>query len=224
MNKKNIVLGVLLIIIGIIVGLNSLGIANIDLFFEGWWTLFIIIPCFIGLFNSKDKSGNFIGLLIGIVLLLGVRDIISFSIIAKLIVPVILVILGLSLMFKDNINKAAVKRINELNKENKNNDYCSTFSSQKISLSESDFKGLNCDAIFGALELDLSNCKIKKDVVINANAVFGGIDIIVPKDIKVITKSSSIFGGIDNKSTYVDNKGPIIYINASCVFGGIEIK
>lgn len=224
MNRKNIILGVLLIIIGVIVGLNSLGITNIDLFFDGWWTLFIIVPCFVGLFNSKDKIGNLVGLLIGIVLLLGVQDIISFDIIAKLIIPFILVILGLTLMFKDSINKEVVKKINSLNKENKNTDYCSTFSSQKIKLNENDFKGLNSDAIFGALELDLSECKIKKDAIINANAVFGGIDIIVPKDVKVVTKSTSIFGGIDNKTNNKDVDKPVIYINASCVFGGVEIK
>lgn len=224
MNRKNIILGVLLIIIGVIVGLNSLGITNIDLFFDGWWTLFIIVPCFIGLFNSKDKIGNLVGLLIGIVLLLGVQDIISFDIIAKLIIPFILIILGLSLMFKDSINKEVVEKINSLNKVNKNTDYCSTFSSQKIKLNENDFKGLNSDAIFGALELDLSECKIKKDAIINANAVFGGIDIIVPKDVKVVTKSTSIFGGIDNKTNSKDVDKPVIYINASCVFGGVEIK
>lgn len=224
MNRKNIILGVLLIIIGVIVGLNSLGITNIDLFFDGWWTLFIIVPCFVGLFNSKDKIGNLVGLLIGIVLLLGVQDIISFDVIAKLIIPFILVILGLTLMFKDSINKEVVKKINSLNKENKNTDYCSTFSSQKIKLNENDFKGLNSDAIFGALELDLSECKIKKDAIINANAVFGGIDIIVPKDVKVVTKSTSIFGGIDNKTNNKDVDKPVIYINASCVFGGVEIK
>lgn len=224
MNRKNIILGVLLIIIGVIVGLNSLGITNIDLFFDGWWTLFIIVPCFIGLFNSKDKIGNLVGLLIGIVLLLGVQDIISFDIIAKLIIPFILIMLGLSLMFKDSINKEVVEKINSLNKVNKNTDYCSTFSSQKIKLNENDFKGLNSDAIFGALELDLSECKIKKDAIINANAVFGGIDIIVPKDVKVVTKSTSIFGGIDNKTNSKDVDKPVVYINASCVFGGVEIK
>ena len=34
---KNILWGVILIIIGIVWGLNALEIASIDIFFEGWW-------------------------------------------------------------------------------------------------------------------------------------------------------------------------------------------
>ena len=34
--------GIVLIAIGVVIGLNSFGVANIDIFFDGWWTLFII--------------------------------------------------------------------------------------------------------------------------------------------------------------------------------------
>ena len=73
-----------MIIIGLIVGGNALGITNIDIFFDGWWTLFIIIPCFIGLFKEREKTGNFIGFLIGIALLLCCQDVLNFDMIWKL--------------------------------------------------------------------------------------------------------------------------------------------
>ena len=57
---KNMLWGIVLIAIGIVLGLNALDITNIDLFFDGWWTLFIIIPCFIDLFKDKDKTGNIV--------------------------------------------------------------------------------------------------------------------------------------------------------------------
>ena len=66
---SNIMWGIVLIIVGIIFGLNSLDIADINLFFDGWWTLFIIVPCFIDLFKEKNKTGNIIGLLIGILII-----------------------------------------------------------------------------------------------------------------------------------------------------------
>ena len=37
---------------GVIFGLNALEITDINIFFDGWWTLFIIVPCFIGLFKD----------------------------------------------------------------------------------------------------------------------------------------------------------------------------
>ena len=98
---SNILWGIVLIVIGVISGLNALEITDINIFFKGWWTLFIIVPCFIGIFNDESKTGNLIGLVIGVVLLLGSRDIISFEIIGKLIVPIVLIGIGLSIIFKD---------------------------------------------------------------------------------------------------------------------------
>ena len=82
-NIKNILWGIVLVIIGVIIGLNTIGITDIDIFFDGWWTLFIIVPCFIGLFTNKDKTGNIIGLLVGVILLLGMQNIIDFNLIWK---------------------------------------------------------------------------------------------------------------------------------------------
>ena len=98
---ENILWGIVLIVVGIIFGGNALGITNINIFFDGWWTLFIIIPCFIGLFHENDKTGNLIGLLVGIALLLGCQNILDFGLIWKLALPTILVIIGLSIIFKN---------------------------------------------------------------------------------------------------------------------------
>ena len=51
---ENTVIGLILIIIGVIIGLNAFHITNIDLFFDGWWTFFIIVPCVFGLFIDLD--------------------------------------------------------------------------------------------------------------------------------------------------------------------------
>ena len=83
MKIKNILWGLVLIIIGILLGLNSLEIIKFNIFFSGWWTLFIIIPSFIGLITDLDKTSNFIGLLIGCFLLLAYLDIIYFSLVFR---------------------------------------------------------------------------------------------------------------------------------------------
>ena len=228
-NFKTILWGIVLVIIGVIIGLNTLDITNIDIFFEGWWTLFIIIPSFVGLFTSKDKTGNIIGLLIGVILLLGVRDIIDFNLVWKLLLPILIVIIGLSLIFKDTVNSKLNKEIKKLNdkdnKKNNNNEYCSTFSGQKIDFDNEEFKGANLTAVFGGITLDLREAKIKEDVVINTSSIFGGIDIYVPNNVKVKVKSTSIFGGVDNKKVKNNNdKDYVIYINANCLFGGVDIK
>ena len=78
-NFKNVLWGIILVVLGVIIGTNSLGLTDINLLFDGWWTLFIIVPCFIGLFTNSEKTGNIIGILIGVALLLGINDIIAFD-------------------------------------------------------------------------------------------------------------------------------------------------
>ena len=96
-NSKNIMWGIVLVVIGIVIGTNNLGITNIDVFFDGWWTLFIIVPCFIGLFSNEDKMGNIIGLLIGVILLLGVNDVIDFDKIWSLMATGVIIIIKMTL-------------------------------------------------------------------------------------------------------------------------------
>ncbi len=224
-NIKNILWGIVLVIIGVIIGLNTIGITDIDIFFDGWWTLFIIVPCFIGLFTNKDKTGNIIGLLVGVILLLGMQNIIDFSLIWKLLLPSIIVIIGLSLIFKNTFNSKINNEIKKLNNKNtKDNEYCATFSGQRIDFPNEEFKGATLNSVFGSITCDLRETKIKEDVVINASSVFGGIEIIVPDDVNIKIKSNSIFGGVNNKKKNSEDKKHTIYVNASCLFGGVDIK
>ena len=60
---------------------------------------------------------------------------------------------------------------------------------------------------------------------ISASAVFGGIDILVPDNVNVKVSSNSIFGGVSEKKHNPDNAGAVtLYINATCIFGGVDIK
>lgn len=231
-NIGNILWGIVLIGLGVIIGLNALEITKIDIFFDGWWTLFIIVPCFIGLFKEREKTGNIIGLLIGTALLLSCLNILDFNLIWKLTLPAILVIIGLSFIFKDLFNKKVSEKIKILNEKKKNDGgQCATFSGQNIDYDGEEFTGTDLTAIFGGIKCDLTKAKIKDDVVINCSSIFGGIEIYIPDNVKVKIKSTSIFGGVDEKKKkqIEDNEEKkndvhTIYINALCLFGGVEIK
>ena len=136
----------------------------------------------------------------------------------KLIFPTILVIIGISLIFKNTNKKERIKEVKN------DSEYTSTFSYQTINFEKKDFNGCNIDAIFGGTKCDLTEMKIKDESVINATSIFGGINIIVPNDINVIVKSTSIFGGVSNKCVNNEENKKTLYINATCLFGGIEIN
>ena len=222
----NVLWGIVLIVIGLIIGGNALGITNINIFFDGWWTLFIIIPCFIGIFKENEKTGNLIGLLIGVALLLACQDVLDFDLIWKLAFPAILVAIGLSIIFKDALGGKVSSEIKKLNeKRSGENSYCATFAGQNVNFDGEKFTGADLTAVFGGVKCDLRNAIIDSDVVINASSTFGGIEIFVPSDVKIKIKSTPIFGGVENKAnTKPTENSHTIYINSTAVFGGVEIK
>ena len=220
---KNIVYGIMLILSGIIIALISLDIIHTNLLFKGWWTLVIIIPSIIGLLFDDDKLGNLISLIIGILLLLGVRNIIDYKILLKLFVPILLVTVGLSLILKNILESKKTLQIKELNKVKDNTkDIFATLSNENKKII-GEFKGISIDAVFSNVELDLREAEIKKDQVINVSTIFSGVTILTNNNIKVIVKSDSLFGGVSNHIEEKDD-AKAIYINASCLFGGVEIK
>lgn len=216
--------GIILIIVGVILGLNVLGITNIDIFFDGWWTLFIIIPSLVGLFNEKEeKTGNLIGLGIGIALLLASQNIIRFEIILKLIIPFILVIIGLSFLLGDKFKKKINEKVKSVRTEDMEN-IIATFSEQKINKDNEKLKNTSLDAVFGGIILDLRKASFDNETVIKASSIFGGIDILLPDDVNVQLKATPIFGGVNNKLRNQKENKKTVYIDAFCLFGGIDIK
>lgn len=223
-NVSNLLWGFVLIFIGVIFGLNAMEITSINIFFDGWWTLFIIVPCFIGLFNEKDRQGNMIGLVIGVCLLLGCLDLIDFVIISKLIIPFILVMIGLSLVFKNSFNNKIKKEISKLNKDG-GNEYFATFGGQSIDFGKEKFKSCGLNAIFGGIKCDLREVIVDGDALVNVSAIFGGVTIYVPDNVSVKVSSTPIFGGVNNHKKKGDKEvDSTIYINALCMFGGVDIK
>jgi predicted membrane protein len=227
MNKlRNIIWGILLVFLGILIAVDATGLYDIDFFFDGFWTLFIIVPCAVGLVTERDKKGNLIGLIVGVFLLLAVRDVIDIEMLWKLLIPAILIVIGASLIFKDLFDKkfnAKVKALNASASEKMS--YGAFFSSQDMNFNGSRFDGAEINAVFGGFKLDLRGAVIDHDIVVEAGAIFGGIDIIVPRNLNVKVQSSSLFGGVSgNKSQSVNEMMPTIYIKASCMFGGVTIK
>lgn len=227
MEKLNRILwGLVFIVLGIVIALNALDIINFNIFFNGWWTFIIIIPCFIGLFDGtkEGKLGNIIGILVGVVLLLVAQGLLRFDIVFKLFIPAVLVIIGLYLLFGNVFRSKVTDKLRELKKESGNGEaICATFSEQFVTKNDEKFENATVDAVFGSVVLDLSKAKIKDEAVITASAIFGGIDIIVPKDVEVKIKSTPIFGGVSNTTKTKDAK-KVIYIDALALFGSVEVK
>ena len=227
-NVKSILWGIFLILMGVLIGIDAFNLFGIDInfFFDGWWTLIIIIPCAIDMFKGRDKTLDIIGILIGVILLLTSRDILKFEDLLKLILPLGFIIIGFTLLLK---NRKGGKIAREIKKINENGlprqEVGATFSKENLNLDNQVLQSMDLSASFGKLNCNFQNTTVNTDIVLNVNASFGSVEIIAPKDVKVVVKSSSMFGGVSNKteSSKQNNELPKIYVNAVCMFGGVDV-
>lgn len=94
-----VALGVFLIAFGVLKLLSAFGLElDFNISFDGWWTLFIIVPAIVGLFTEKNKTDKLIVLSIGIYLLLAARDVIDCGAAFKLFLPTVLILIGIKLI------------------------------------------------------------------------------------------------------------------------------
>ena len=231
-NFSSIIWGIILVAAGVIFALNSLGVTNIDIFFDGWWTLFIIIPCTVHLFTERDVIGNLCGILLGVFLLLCARGVLQYSMLWKLLLPLFVVAIGLKLIFKglfrrnvwdddDDDDDDFDETLNENGKPPHTAN--AIFSAHRISYDGMVFHSAELNVIFGGAQLDLRNAIIEGDCKVRANSIFGGVTILVPDNVNVRVSSSNIFGGCSNKTAEKEG-AHTIYITSNSIFGGTSIK
>lgn len=226
---KPIIWGIAIIALGIIFGGHALGLFELNIFFDGWWTLFIIIPSFVGLITDKEKLFNLGLLATGVILLLAAQNVFDYSVAWKVILAVFLVIAGLTIiiksLFRGKNDQEVAEKIKEAEKEDKPLDsQMAIFSGSDRVYNDEVFQGAMLLAVFGGANINLKNAKFTKDTIIKAFTLFGGINIIVPDDVKVKLRSGFIFGDFSDDRKNATNKGKYtIYIDASGGFGGVTI-
>ena len=216
-----IIIGAILIACGVIYIMGAFGIADINISLDGWWTLFIIIPCLDGFFTSKDKFGNFIGLLVGVLLLLAAQDVFEYDMILKIIVPIIIIMLGIKLIVKTTSPQKKIENAEKGQKEN-----MAAFGSQTFDYEDEEINVAKIGAVFGGAKCNLHGANIKDGSQIDLFCAFGGADIIVPQNVNVKVNAFCLFGGIsDKRAVEPANKESVtLNINGFCIFGGADIK
>lgn len=231
MRKKlsNIFLGLVFLVIGIGYAGDAVNLWDFSLFFRGWWTLFIIIPCLVSIINNGINVGSFTGLIIGLMLLAAhyVNIRINFW---GLIIPVIFIAIGLKIIFQSfqrktiNVEPTIHVEGQAGNYGPGRAEYSAIFSGNSIKVTDR-FTGADLNAIFGGLTLDLRDAVIDSNVEITATTVFGGIDIYVPSGVQIKVNNVPVFGGVSIKNRHSYDSGAYtIYLNSTTMFGGIDIK
>ncbi len=209
-NTLRYVFGALLIAYGVIAALNTLEITNVNVSFDGWWALFIIIPCLDGVFRGKDRIRNLLGAGFGVLLLLASRDVFDINILWKLMVPAIFFLIGIKIICRDVTRKK---------KEEKKLAEAENYDGKEFILSK-------LAAVFGGASCNLKNAVIKNGAKIDVFCLFGGADIFVPENVNIKISAFCLFGGVADKRTKLaaSEDAPTLVVRGFCMFGGADIK
>lgn len=82
-------------------------------------------------------------------------------------------------------------------------------------------------AVFGGAELDLREARLESDdVEISVKAVFGGVNIVVPEDIRVIVDGDGVFGAFNDEAGVRQpaEGSPVVRVTGKAVFGGVNVQ
>lgn len=246
----NQLVGILIILLGVYWACRALDLIHFSIFFRGWWTLFIIIPCLMGLRDGKSRKSHIIGLLIGVLLLLWRQHLLPGSYLPAIILGMVFIVIGFAIMFggsKDTVSYEATggKTQKQFTQEQSTGEKAKTASQsysnfetcppnisaflvgKSVSCLRGVFKGTNVQAVLGNVQLDLRQAIIEQDVSVNMSLILGGADIYLPENVRVICETQSVFGDVRDVRTglrNMDPSQPAIYITGTCVLGGIELK
>jgi predicted membrane protein len=235
---KRIFWGTILIVAGGLLLANNLGILPFLLpaYVFSWKMLLVIIGFSLVI---QGKFGGLIPMALGIYFIAPEAFGVSIPHIQKLW-PAFLIMAGIVVLFKRKSWHKKKDFLKEFESKYVKNHHTQTelkediveataiFGGDSKKVSSYDFKGGKCTAIFGGLEIDLTNCYLSNERgTIEVTAVFGGVTLRVPKEWNVRSQIVPIMGAVEDniyhmKETYVDPAAELT-LKGSVVMGGVEI-
>lgn len=215
-----IIIGLVFLAAGFIIGGVFLGFFELDINLAGWWTIFIIAPALFSISQSGLNIGNLIVLAVGALLLLNAQQIYPIEISWRLIFPIALIAIGVQILIGSKHAKEEEKAA-----AGSTRNHTAFFSGQDINYGSEVFTGDSYNATFGSITANLRDITLGGDAVITVSALFGGIDIILPDNVKLVTHVVPVLGGLECK--YKSSQDPAahtIIIRGSATFGGVTVK
>jgi predicted membrane protein len=241
MNNSRLIIGLILLAIGVLFLADNIFYFpfNIHYYIFSWPFLLVVIGV-IMLLNSKDITAGIVLILVGAAFLAGRFFHIPFRHIIQDYWPVILILIGLFILIRprkksippgvdpsfvnDDSGKGSTESVYA--------DYINEnaiFSGTDRRVESNNFMGGKVTAVFGAADIDLRGAKLAQGrQVLDVFLAFGGTDIYVPRDWRVVLNVTSIFGAFDDerRKEVRENQddGKVLEIKGFVIFGGGDLK
>ena len=240
--ESKVFIGIIFVVIGFLLACSAVGILDFFdfIFFPGFWTLFIILPCLYGFMKKgQDKTGYVIGLIVGICFLINEQNFKFHIDFWPMMLAVLFLLIGRNLIFSKKAPKIDISfsssETSGVHKTYTSSSNKSGYLSISAILSGKDirvdnevFAGGDVCTILGGIDLDLRNAVITGDVYLNVIAILGGVDIYLPPNVRVVADDcTAVLGGVDVNqayANYLDPNVPRVIISGSCILGGMDVK
>ncbi|MDD5040656.1 MAG: DUF5668 domain-containing protein [Patescibacteria group bacterium] len=209
------IIGIIVIIIGIQLLLTATGVEGIPSFGDWWPVIFVIMGILSWRSNPRMFIWPMVLIIVGVVFLLENYEVLPGSS-WDYIWPGIVILIGLSFL----VGKSWKSRQDP---GGSGQNVSAVFGGRNEKVI-GEFSRGSTTATFGGTQMDLRGANIADNAEIDAYASFGGIEIIVPRDVHVRLKITPIFGGSENKTNPDAGAKKTLTVSGTALFGGIEVK
>ncbi len=219
-----LIIGLSILAVGLLWTLDNLDVLRSEPITE-WWPLVVIVVGVIRLFDpSAGKLSSIVIALVGVALLLDITlDYWEFD--PGDFIPLLIAFVGAKLVL-DVFRRRSARNANAASPDAVVHAFAFMSGVGRRSVSP-DFSGGDANAIMGGVELDLREARIPEgqEAVVDAFAFWGGIEIRVPENWRVVSQVMPIMGAyVDNTTGKNASTGPVLIVRGVAIMGGMEVK
>lgn len=226
--RAGMAFGSIVLALGVILLLDRQGILDAGQIFPFFWPAALLVGGLLSLSRSTASGGRVWGGILtaaGILLLLDRLGYARFSFHA--LWPLVLIGVGLTLVWR-TLEGPPGESAGQVPDTNLLNQFAA-FGGGELKSDAKDFRGGEVLTIMGGYQIDLRRAAIARSpAVLHANAMFGGIEIRVPRSWRVILDGLPLLGGYTNETEHPDAQSgqpvPELIVKGFASFGGVVVK
>jgi len=211
-----LVLGVFIMMAGILLALDNLGLVDSSFFFRSWPAVLIVIGTLKLLGHEGQHKGGLFLIVLGTCLLGFTFGYLNW---ARLWAALFIVVGG------SIVSRAIRPPTVRTGSPSNSIDTMSLLGGSKTVSNSPDFRGGQALAVMGGCEIDLRRATIAQgEAVFDVFAFWGGIELRVPEEWEVVNRVNAFLGGSDNKTMVAPAAKQRLVVTGTVIMGGVEVK
>jgi predicted membrane protein len=223
------VLGLLIIVLGLLLTADNLGLADTERFIWRFWPAILVAVGFAKVAKGRGSSGWLFGT---ILMLVGTGMLIDRTFNLSIDVgdwwPMLIVLLGFVVILRAfggaKPPAPADLAANPAASESTFSEFAMWAGKQRR-VASTTFRHADLTAIMGGIEVDLRQAATSNgEAVVDLFVMWGGVEIWVPPDWAVSNQVGLLMGGAEDKSTGTQDARHRLIVRGFVLMGGVEIK